>query len=313
MYRIGIDLGGTNIAAGVVDDDYRIIGTAGYKTRLPRSAEDILADMARAAKDAAASAGLTMEQIAFVGVGAPGTCNAETGAVEYANNLGLVKVPMRDLLGKLLNKKVLIENDANAAALGEALAGSGRGAKSCVCITLGTGVGSGIILDGKIYGGFNYAGAELGHTVIVRDGDMCTCGRRGCWEAYASATALISQTCRAMEVHKDSAMWKLAGSPDKVDGRVAFDAMRLGDPAGRQVVDAYIGYVACGLVNVVNIFQPEVLCIGGGICKEGDTLLKPLQAYIERERYSKYCRKQTRLCIASLGNAAGIIGAAYLS
>lgn len=312
MYRIGIDLGGTNIAAGVVDDEYRILGTANYKTCLPRSAEEIVADMANAAKDAVESAGLTLEQISVVGVGAPGTCNADTGVVEYANNLGFENVPVRDMLCRLLDKKVILENDANAAALGEALAGSGKGVKSCVCITLGTGVGGGIILNGEIYSGFNYAGAELGHIVIVKNGEKCTCGREGCWEAYASATALIDQTRRAMQSHAESAMWKLAGSLDKVDGRTAFDAMRLDDAAGKQVVDTYIEYIACGLVNIINIFQPEVLCIGGGICKEGETLLKPLRDYIERERYSKYCKQQTRLCTAVLGNAAGIIGAAFL-
>ena len=184
----------------------------------------------------------------------------------------------------------MVVGDANAAALGEALAGAAKGAQSCVCITLGTGVGGGIIIDGKIYGGFNFAGAELGHTVIMVDGELCTCGRFGCWEAYASATALINQTRRAMVNHPDSAMWSIAEDLDKVNGRTAFDGMRAGDAVAAQVVDTYIKYIATGLINVINIFQPEVLCIGGGICKEGDTLLKPLAAHIERERYSKYSR-----------------------
>lgn len=194
MYRIGIDLGGTNIVAGVVNDQYEIVATAKCKTRLPRPADEILLDMARITKDAVASAGLTMDDIAYVGVGSPGTCNAETGVVEYANNLGFENIPLRAELEAMLHKTVYIENDANAAALGEALAGAAKGAQSCVCITLGTGVGGGIIIDGKIYGGFNFAGAELGHTVIQVDGELCTCGRQGCWEAYASATALINQT-----------------------------------------------------------------------------------------------------------------------
>lgn len=312
MYRVGIDLGGTNIVAGVVDDQYTIVARAKRKTAMPRPADAILADMADAVREAVAAAGLTMADIAYVGIGSPGTCNADTGILEYANNLRFENLPLRDLMREALDKPVYIENDANAAALGEALAGAARGAQSCVCITLGTGVGGGIIIDGRIYGGFNFAGAELGHTVIVVDGDLCTCGRHGCWEAYASATGLVNQTRRAMVEHPDSAMWKIAGDLDHVDGRTAFDAMRAGDAVGRQVVDAYIGYVACGLVNVINIFQPEVLCIGGGICKEGDTLLKPLQAYIERERYSKFSTHQTRLCVATLGNDAGIIGAAAL-
>ena len=312
MYRIGIDLGGTNIVAGVVDDEFRIVATAKCKTRIPRPAEEIVVDMARMAKEAVQNAGLTMADIAYVGVGSPGTCNADTGIVEYSNNLQFEKLPLRDMLGGMLDKAVDIENDANAAALGEALAGAAKGAQSCVCITLGTGVGGGIILDGKIYGGFNFAGAELGHTVIMVDGELCTCGRFGCWEAYASATALINQTRRAMVNHPDSAMWSIAEDLDKVNGRTAFDGMRAGDAVAAQVVDTYIKYIATGLINVINIFQPEVLCIGGGICKEGDTLLKPLAAHIERERYSKYSSHQTRLCVATLGNDAGIIGAAFL-
>ena len=312
MYRIGIDLGGTNIVAGVVDDEFRIVATAKCKTRIPRPAEEIVVDMARMAKEAVQNAGLTMADIAYVGVGSPGTCNADTGIVEYSNNLQFEKLPLRDMLGGMLDKAVYIENDANAAALGEALAGAAKGAQSCVCITLGTGVGGGIIIDGKIYGGFNVAGAELGHTVIMVDGELCTCGRFGCWEAYASATALINQTRRAMVNHPDSAMWSIAEDLDKVNGRTAFDGMRAGDAVAAQVVDTYIKYIATGLINVINIFQPEVLCIGGGICKEGDTLLKPLAAHIERERYSKYSSHQTRLCVATLGNDAGIIGAAFL-
>lgn len=312
MYRIGIDLGGTNIAAGVVDDNYQIIASAKCKTRLPRPAEEIIADMAKVAREATAEAGLTMDQIVHVGVGSPGTCNAADGIVEYANNLGFSNVPMRDMLGKLLNRPVYIENDANAAALGEAVAGAAKGVRDCVCITLGTGVGSGIIIENKIYSGFNFAGAELGHTVISVDGEPCTCGRHGCWEAYASATALIRQTRRAMEKHPESAMWKIAGSLDNVDGRTAFDGTRAGDETAQQVVDTYIHYIACGLVNVINIFQPDVLCIGGGICKEGDNLLIPLEKSIASERYSKYCSHQTKLCVAALGNDAGIIGAACL-
>ena len=202
--------------------------------------------------------------------------------------------------------------EAELAAIDEALAGAAKGTQSCVCITLGTGVGGGIIIGGKIYGGFNFAGAELGHIVINVDGELCTCGRHGCWEAYASATALIRQTRQAMVANPDSAMWRIAGTLDKVDGRTAFDAMRAGDVVGKKVVDRYIQYIACGLINVINIFQPEVLCIGGGICKEGDTLLKPLEAHIAKERYSKFSTHQTRLCVATLGNDAGIIGAAFL-
>ena len=312
MYRIGIDLGGTNIKAGVVNDQYEIVASAWCKTRLPRPSQEILMDMARMAREAAEKAGLTMDDIASVGIGIPGTCNADTGVVEYACNVQFENVPVRDIMHGLLGKDIYIENDANAAALGEALAGAAKGAQSAVCITLGTGVGGGIIIDGRIYGGFNFAGAELGHIVINEGGELCGCGRQGCWEAYASATALINQTRRAMVNHPESKMWEIAGDLDKVDGRTAFDGMRAEDAVASQVVDTYIQHIACGLINVINIFQPEVLCIGGGICKEGETLMKPLREHIERERYSKYSTPQTRLCVAQLGNDAGIIGAACL-
>lgn len=312
MIRVGIDLGGTNIVAGVVDDSYTILATAKRKTNLPRPADAIIRDMAELTQEAVQKANMTMNEVRFVGVGCPGTCNQDTGVVEYSNNLRFDRVPLKAELEGLTGKPVYIENDANAAALGEALAGAGQGAKSCVCITLGTGVGSGVVLDGKVYGGFNFAATEIGHTVIMVDGESCTCGRNGCWEAYASATALVNQTKAAMKEHPDSLMHAVTAEQGRVSGRTAFDAMRKGDAVAKQVVDTYIGYVACGLTNVVNIFQPEVLCIGGGICNEGDTLLVPLKQKLEQDRYSKYSACQTRLCVATLGNDAGIIGAAFL-
>ena len=313
MFRIGIDLGGTNIVAGVVDDaSMTLLAKANCKTALPRPAQDIMADMATVARQAVEAAGLTMQQIASVGIGCPGTCNGDTGVVEFSNNLQFEQVPMRAHMQQLLGLPVFLDNDANVAALGEVTAGGARGAASCICITLGTGVGGGIVLDGKIYGGHNFAGAELGHTVIVKDGEQCNCGRKGCWEQYASATALIRQTKAAMQQHPDSLLWSFAATPEQVSGRTAFDAMRAGDTVARQVVDRYIEYIACGLVDMINIFQPEILCIGGGICKEGETLLAPLRAYIERERYSRYSVRQTLLTTAKLGNDAGVIGAAAL-
>ena len=312
MYSIGIDLGGTNIAAGLVDDNFTILATANRKTQLPRPSAEIVADMAAVAREAATNAGVSFDKIASVGVGCPGTCNGDTGIVEYSNNLRFEQVSLRDDLAALLGCSVYVENDANAAALGEAMAGAARGTRSSVCITLGTGVGGGTIVDGKIISGANFAGGELGHTVIVVDGDVCTCGRRGCWEAYASATGLINMTKRAMAEYPESLMHKLAQEMGHVSGRTAFDAMRAGDPAGERVVQRYIRYTAAGLINVVNIFQPEVLSIGGGICNEGETLLAPLRAYLEEERYSKHSVIQTRLVRAELGNQAGIIGAAAL-
>ena len=271
MYSLGIDLGGTNIVASVVDDQFNIISTAKTKTNAPRPANAIFDDVEKVCREAVREAKLTMSDLVAVGMGSPGTCNAD-GVIEFANNLAFNNVPAREMLRERLGvENVFVENDANCAALGEAFAGCGNGSKNFVAVTLGTGVGSGIILDGKIVNGVNCAGGECGHMVIMVDGEQCSCGRKGCWEAYASATALIRQTKRAMDDYPDSIMHRLAAEEGGVNGKTAFDAMRLGDIAGIEVVNNYIKYVSCGLINLVNALQPEIICIGGGICNEGDT------------------------------------------
>ena len=313
MYRVGVDLGGTNIAVGVVDSDYNIIGRGKVKTNAPRPAEEIFDDIKKAVLMAVEDAGLTMDDISGVGIGTPGSINQDTGIIEFSNNLAFSNVPAKAMLEERLGKPCAFENDANAAALGEAYAGAGKGVKNLVAVTLGTGVGSGIIVDGKVVSGSNFAGGEIGHTVIMVDGEQCNCGRKGCWERYASATALISQTKAKMLECKDSLMWQEAdGSIENVDGRTAFNAMYKGDKAAKEVVDKYIKYVAVGVTNIINTFQPDVVCIGGGISNEGDNLLDPIREFAERERYSKYAKKQTAICKAVLKNDAGIIGAALV-
>ena len=316
MYRLGIDLGGTNIVAGVVDKKYKIVAKASCKTAVPRPESEICDSMAEVAKKAVEKAKLTMDDIESVGIGVPGAVNPKTGIIEYSANLFFHNWEVVQMMEERLGKKVHIENDANAAALGEYLAGSAKGARNAVAITRGTGVGGGIIIDGKIYSGSNFAGAELGHMVIVKDGKECACGRRGCWETYASATGLINLTKQKIlsEKLEFSYMLKLCdGDINKVNGRTAFDAMRDGDPTAKSVVEEYISYLSCGLVNIINIFQPDVLCIGGGISNEGENLLGPVRSYVERERYTKHNDKQTVICKCTLGNDAGIIGAAYLN
>lgn len=315
MYKLGIDLGGTNIVAGAVDKKYKIVAKASCKTAVPRPESEICDSMAEVAKKAVEKAKLTMDDIESVGIGVPGAVNPKTGVIEYSANLFFHNWEVVEMMEERLGKKVHIENDANAAALGEYLAGSAKGARNAVAITLGTGVGGGIIIDGKIYSGSNFAGAELGHMVIVKDGKECACGRRGCWETYASATGLINLTKQKIlsEKLEFSYMLKLCdGDINKVNGRTAFDAMRDGDPTAKSVVEEYISYLSCGLVNIINIFQPDVLCIGGGISNEGENLLAPVRSYVERERYTKHNDKQTVICKCTLGNDAGIIGAAYL-
>ncbi len=313
MYRIGVDLGGTNISVGVVDSEFNIIGRGQMKTNAPRPAEEIFADIAKAVELAIDDAGITMDEISVIGVGTPGSVDKETGYIDYSNNLKFDKVPAKEILEGITGKPCFFANDASCAALGELYAGAGKGTKNLVAVTLGTGVGSGIVIDGKVFRGANSAGGEIGHTVIVVNGEPCNCGRNGCWERYASATALISQTKVAMENNPDSKMWNCAGGKlENVSGRTAFDAMRMEDEVAKDVVDKYIYYVAVGVINIINVYQPDVLCIGGGICNEGETLLAPIRKYCEEERYSKYAKRQTVICKAELGNDAGIIGAALL-
>lgn len=313
MYKVGVDLGGTNIVVGVVDNSNNIIGKAKLKTNVPRPEKEIMDDIVLCVKAAAKDAGISEDEIESIGVGTPGSVDKKTGVIEYANNLYFHHVPAAEMIESKLNKKVYLENDANCAALGEAVAGAGIGKNDFVAVTLGTGVGAGYIHNGEIITGCNSAGGEFGHMVINFDGEMCNCGRQGCWERYASATALVSQTMAAMLEDKNSIMWKLVGGNiDNVNGRTAFDAMRAGDKTGKTVVDAYIKYIAVGTINIINILQPEMVCFGGGISNEGETLLEPLRRYIEEFRYSKYANIQTEIRCAILGNDAGIIGAALV-
>ncbi len=317
MYRIGVDLGGTNIAAAIVSEDYKIIKKMSVPTGRERDASFIMDDMAQLCRDLCKEVGIELSDIEAIGIASPGVANHTDGVVEYSCNLGFRKFPIcRELSKRLGVENVHVENDANAAAWGEAVAGAAKGTKNSVMITLGTGVGGGVIIDGKVFSGFNYAGAELGHVVIERDGRPCGCGRRGCWEAYSSATALINMTKEKLEECEKSgrktAMTDIVAKHGKVSGRTAFDGMRVGDSAAKEVVDTYLSYLACGLVNMINIFQPEVLSIGGGISGEGKPLIDMMSEIIEKEQYGADFVEHTKVCIAELGNDAGIIGAAFL-
>lgn len=313
MYYIGIDLGGTNIAVGVVDEQNQIVTSEKTKTGATRPPEEIFDDIAATVERAIDKAGIDRQDIAYVGMGSPGAVNSSTGIIEFAGNLNFHNVPARAMLEQRLSLPAYVDNDANSAALGEAIAGAGDGIRDFVAVTLGTGVGSGIIIDGKILNGYNAVAGEMGHMVIQMGGEHCTCGRNGCWEAYAAATGLIRQTKRAMREHPESIMWQLVeGDIDAVNGRTSFEGMRQGDETAQKVVDRYLYYVACGIINIINSLQPEMICIGGGISKEGDTLLKPIQEHILAERFSKHSDRQTTVCCAKLGNDAGIIGASLL-
>ena len=318
MYTIGVDLGGTNIAVGLCDESLKMIDKGSVPTLADREGELIVRDMANLAAEIIKRNGLTVNDIASVGIATPGAANSKTGVVEYANNLPFLNFPIAEIFKKYLPvEKVLIANDANAAALGEALAGAAKGTKNSVMITLGTGVGGGVIIDGKIFdGGINCAGAELGHIVIVAGGRQCSCGRRGCWEAYSSATGLSRMTKEKMNELKlkgiPSLLFDEAEKDGKVSARTAFNAMKRGDKHGAMVVDEYIKYLAEGITNIINIFQPEILTIGGGVCNEKEYLTGPLLEIVESEQYTRNNMNKTKVVTAVLGNDAGIIGAAGL-
>ena len=318
MVRIGIDLGGTNIAAGLVGEGYRLLAKKSVPTGAQRPPEAIVSDMAALCRSLAEENGLTLAACGPVGVAAPGAVDPEEGTVSYSANLPFYDYPLAEALSALLDgQEVRLANDANAAALAESVAGAAKGTQSSVMITLGTGVGGGVILGGKILVGVNGAAAELGHIVIREGGVLCSCGRRGCFEAYASATALVRRTreslVRAVALGIPTRMLDaVGGDPARASARTAFTCMREGDAEAAAVVDAYIRDLAVGVTDIVNIFQPEVLSIGGGLSGEGESLLAPLAAIVEREQYTRRSTKKTRICIAELGNDAGIIGAAAL-
>ena len=314
MYRIGVDLGGTNIAVGIVNEQLELVKKVTTPTGATRPGEEIVADIAALCHKACNEMGIQLSDIESIGIATPGIANHDTGVVEYANNLPFRNFPIADLLRSKLgsNTPVKIENDANAAAWGEACAGAAKGTRNSVMITLGTGVGGGIIIDNKVYSGFNYAGGELGHIVIRVDGVHCTCGRKGCWEAYSSATALIRMTKEKIEECRATGRHTIMADQPKVSGRTACDAMRAGDEAAKEVYDNYIKYLASGLATIINIFQPEVISLGGGVSGEGQSLIDSLLPIIRKEQYGGTVVSLTDIRIAKLGNDAGIIGAAML-
>lgn len=311
MY-IGIDVGGTNIASGLVDDRCRVLSVVKCKTQAENGVEAVLQNMTTSVYQLIEQAGVSLGDIDSIGVGAPGTIDHQTRQIVYSSNIPFDHTPAAQLLEDTFHVPVALENDAKAAALGEVLAGSARGADYAMLVTLGTGIGGGIVINGKIYSGFNTAGGEIGHTVIVHNGRACPCGRRGCWEAYASARALKQLTLEAVQMNPDSLLRRAcAGEADRITGKTAFDAAQLGDMTAQKVVDDYISYLACGITNMVNIFQPEVLCIGGGVANQGASLLDPLVKLVERDRYTREGR-QTQIRLSELGQDAALIGAAML-
>ena len=276
-YYVGIDLGGTNIKAGVVDSDGNLLNKLSIKTHAERDEKEIIHDMGKLAVDVIKDLGKEISDIEAIGIGSPGTPDNEEGLLVYSANLPFNNSPMRKLIRDVVDLPVYIDNDANCAAMAEAVAGAAKGTGDSVTITLGTGVGAGVIINGRIYSGFNQAGSEFGHTVLVSGGLQCKCGRRGCFEQYASASALARMTKEAAEKNPDSILKDLIAKEGGSNAKIAFDAMREGDKTAAELIESYTDYLADGLANVINTFMPEVLVVGGGVCNEGDPLLIPMR------------------------------------
>lgn len=310
-FCIGVDLGGTNIAVGLVNLKSRsIIRKASIKTRAPRPCESISEDIVKLCRELCEKEGLGLDEARWIGVATPGI--VKKGVVVMASNLGWNNAPFADIIKRLSGRPTFIANDANTAAYAEALWGVGADKSSLVAITLGTGVGGGIVIDGKIWEGINGFAAEIGHVILDADGRSCPCGKRGCFEAYSSATALLKETKRTMHLYPDSLMWKMCdGDINRVNGIIPFKAAAAGDEAAREVIDDFVKYLAIGISNVINIFQPDIVCIGGGISGEGERLMRPLRDKLERMSFGTNGGR-TKVMIAKYMNDAGIIGGALL-
>ncbi|MBQ8876067.1 MAG: ROK family protein [Clostridia bacterium] len=309
-YYVGIDLGGTFIKGGIVDDLGNIIYEDKAPTESDKGAEQVAENIAALVKKLLAKVGLGTDDVEGIGMGVPGMIDSKNGNVIYSNNLAWKDFAIGPKVAALTGLRVKIANDANVAALGEVKFGVAKGYENAILLTLGTGVGGGIVVDGKLVEGNKSAGAELGHAVIVAGGEQCTCGRKGCLEAYASATAIIRDTKRAMEANPNSKMWEI-GALDKVTGKTAFDYKDV-DEYAKAVVDRYIANLACGITNFANIFRPEVVILGGGVCAQGDELVKPLQVQLNKELFAGELGPQVPIVIAQLGNSAGLLGGAAL-
>jgi len=312
-YRVGIDLGGTNIKAGIVNEKQEIIRESSVPTLVERGAEPIMDDMAALVEMLMKEEGITKKEVTGVGIGSPGMIDAQSGTVVYSNNFDWENVALGEYLSKKLELPVRVSNDANCAALGEVKAGAAKDCENCVMITLGTGVGGGVVMNGKIFEGGHAGGAELGHTTLISGGEPCTCGRKGCFEAYASATALIRDTRRAADADEQSMIWRLCGGdPAQINGKTVFDAMQTGDETARRVVKQYLMYLGEGIVNMVNIFRPDKVLLSGGVCNQGKNLTVPLQEYVQAHAFAGQKGFVPEIAIATLGNSAGILGAAAL-
>lgn len=312
MVYIGIDLGGTGISAGIVDEAGKILQKGSMPTLAMRPYQDIVKDMALCSLDALKQSGYTLADVHSVGIGIPGIANPDTGVVVFCTNLSWHDVPLREEFQKYINKPVFIDNDATVAGYAESVAGVSALCHSSIFLTLGTGVGAGIILNGRPWSGFHNVGSEIGHITLELEGEPCTCGNRGCLERYCSATAIIRMTRQAISAHPESLLTSLCGGdPEKVDAKMMFDAAREGDETALKIFRRYVKYLAMAVNNLIAFMDPEVIVLGGGVSKAGSFLLDNLRAEVPQYLMFK-TMPYSRIELASLGAEAGIIGAAML-
>ena len=304
---IGIDLGGTNIVAAVFNEKFKLLAKLSCKTNLPRSAEMVAIDMANLSNRVLKKARLGWSVVEGVGIGAPGVVDSREKIIKYSCNFNYFDEPLALILQNKLKKQVHIENDANAAALGEFYFRKKVDfcLNSMVLLTLGTGVGGGIVFNGRIYNGFNFCGAEIGHMVIKKRGRRCNCGRQGCFETYASATGLIRTAMEFMKANRQSKLWHIFKKTRKLSGRYIFDAACQGDSTAIKIKERFISDLGEGVVNIINIFQPQLVCIGGGVSQQGRALLEPLRRFVQKFDYARSLDRRCRLEICKLKMTLG--------
>ena len=313
MFYIGVDLGGTGIKAGVVNEQGEIIAKVSCPTGVERGYGPVIADMAKLCIEAVEKAGISMDEVKGIGVGIPGIQDPATGLIPFCTNLGWHQVPLVEEMHKYIDKPVFVGNDATVAGLAEAVAGVSAGATTSVFVTLGTGVGGGIVIDGKPYSGPNGVASEIGHMMTVAGGELCTCGNRGCWERYASATAIIREGRKFAEAHPECAIAKAVnGDLDKIEAKTVIDLAKAGDPDAVALFDNYVFHLCVGLVNLINLYDPQIIALGGGVSHAGQFLLDAVNAKLPSMVFYK-TMPYAKIALATLGNDAGIIGAAMLS
>lgn len=293
---LGIDIGGTNIKLGLVDENKNISKKVSIETPKHKNDLEMISEIISAAKT-------IYDEVPFngIGIGSPGELDVKQGVCISAGNLPYKNTPIVKIFEEAFKMPVSLENDAMAAVLGELYAGAGRRYEDFIMITIGTGIGGGIVINGKSYRGRTNLAGEFGHLTIDYNGPKCVCGGNGCFEKYASVTALINQTKKCIEQYPDSLLAQMGN--DQVTGRTAFEAMRSGCDVAEKVVNKYIEYITYGIGSILWSFDPQAIIIGGAISNEGNNLLVPLQ-----EKLPPYFK--TKIEISGLGNDAGVIGAA---